>query len=159
MESSTAVPVHERATGSATIADLIGLAAERHAGNPAIRYKRDDAWRDISYAELGDIVSEVGRGLIDLGIEPGDRVAMLHHPTRVDVRGLRHHGHGRGRRADLPDELTGGVPVGRRQLRGARDRLRERRAGGQDPGGARRPAGARDDHRHRPAGTGGRGEA
>jgi long-chain acyl-CoA synthetase len=77
MESSTAVPVHERATGSATIADLIGLAAERHAGSPAMRYKRDGAWLDVSYAELGEIVSEVGRGLIDLGINPGDRVAIL----------------------------------------------------------------------------------
>jgi len=77
MESSTAVPVHERATGSTTIADLIGLAAERHAGSPAIRHKRDGAWHDVSYAELGEIVSEVGRGLIDLGIEPGDRVAIL----------------------------------------------------------------------------------
>jgi long-chain acyl-CoA synthetase len=77
MESSTAVPVHERATGSATIADLIGLAAERYAGSPAIRHKHEGAWLDVSYAELGEIVSEVGRGLIDLGIEPGDRVAIL----------------------------------------------------------------------------------
>jgi long-chain acyl-CoA synthetase len=77
MESSTAVPVHARATGSATIADLIGLAAEKHGGDPAIRSKRDGAWQDVSYAELGEIVSEVGRGLIDLGIQPGDRVAIL----------------------------------------------------------------------------------
>jgi long-chain acyl-CoA synthetase len=77
MESSTAVPGHERATGSATIADLIGLAAERHAGTPAVRHKRDGAWHDVSYAELGEIVSEVGRGLIDLGIAPGDHVAIL----------------------------------------------------------------------------------
>jgi long-chain acyl-CoA synthetase len=77
MESSTAVPSHDRATGSATIADLIGRAAERNAGAPAIRYKRDGAWHDTSYTELGEIVSEVGRGLIDLGIQPGDRVAIL----------------------------------------------------------------------------------
>jgi long-chain acyl-CoA synthetase len=77
MESSTAVAVHERATGSVTIADLIGLAAERHGDSPAIRHKRDGAWHDVSYAELGEIVSEVGRGLIDLGIDPGDRVAIL----------------------------------------------------------------------------------
>jgi long-chain acyl-CoA synthetase len=77
MESSTAVPVHERATGSATIADLIALAAERHGDSPAIRHKRDGAWHDVGYAELGEIVSEVGRGLIDLGIQPGDRVAIL----------------------------------------------------------------------------------
>jgi long-chain acyl-CoA synthetase len=77
MESSTAVPVHERGTGSTTIADLIGLAAERHAGTPAVRHKRDGAWHDVSYAELSEIVSEVGRGMIDLGIEPGDHVAIL----------------------------------------------------------------------------------
>jgi long-chain acyl-CoA synthetase len=77
MESSTAVPVHARATGSATIADLVALAAEKHGDSPAVRYKRDGEWRDVSYAELGEIVSEVGRGLIDLGIAPGDRVAIL----------------------------------------------------------------------------------
>ena len=76
MESSTAVPVHERATGSSTIADLIALAAARHAERPAIRHKRDGEWRDITYAELGETVSELGRGLIDLGIQPGDRVAI-----------------------------------------------------------------------------------
>jgi long-chain acyl-CoA synthetase len=77
MESSTAVPVHELATGSSTIADMIGLAAARHGDAPAIRQKRDGAWHDVSYAELGETVSEVGRGLIDMGIEPGDRVAIL----------------------------------------------------------------------------------
>jgi long-chain acyl-CoA synthetase len=77
MESSTALAAHERATGSNTIADLIELAAERYGDSPAIRHKRDGAWHDVSYAELGEIVSEVGRGLIDLGIQPGDRVAIL----------------------------------------------------------------------------------
>ena len=76
MESSTAVPVHARATGSATIADLIALAAERHGERPAIRHKHDGVWSDVSYAELGEVVSEVGRGLLDLGIQPGDRVAI-----------------------------------------------------------------------------------
>src|SRR5215208_1278105 len=77
MESSTAVEPHERATGSATIADLIERAAERHTGSPALRHKHGGAWNDVSYTELGETVSEVGRGLIDLGIEPGDRVAIL----------------------------------------------------------------------------------
>jgi long-chain acyl-CoA synthetase len=77
MESSAALEAHDRATGSNTIADLVELAAERYGDSPAIRYKRDGAWHDVGYAELGEIVSEVGRGLIDLGIEPGDRVAIL----------------------------------------------------------------------------------
>src|SRR3954468_6457910 len=77
MESSTAVPAHELATGSTTIADLVELAALRYADSPAIRHKTGGEWRDVSYAELGTIVSEVGRGLIDVGIQPGDRVAIL----------------------------------------------------------------------------------
>ena len=77
MESSTAAPAHDRATGSSTIADLIGLAAGQHADQPAVRFKRDGAWHDVDYAEVGEIVSEVGRGIIDLGIAPGDRVALL----------------------------------------------------------------------------------
>ena len=77
MESSIAVPVHEQATGSTTLADLIALAAARHGDATAIRHKRDGAWHDVSYAALGDTVSEIGRGLIDLGIEPGERVAIL----------------------------------------------------------------------------------
>jgi long-chain acyl-CoA synthetase len=77
MESSTASPAAAKSTGSATIADMLALAAERHGEHTAVRYKRDGAWQDVSYRELGEIASEIGRGLIDLGLEPGDRVALL----------------------------------------------------------------------------------
>ena len=42
-----------------------------------MRYKRDGAWHDVSFAQLGEIVSEIARGLIDLGLQPGDRVSLL----------------------------------------------------------------------------------
>src|SRR3954454_20964929 len=64
-------------TGSTTIADLLGRAAEQFADNVAVQYKADGAWRDVTYAEVGEIVSEIGRGLIDLGIQPGERVSLL----------------------------------------------------------------------------------
>jgi long-chain acyl-CoA synthetase len=67
----------ELSTGSATIADLLPRAAERYGDRPAVRVKRDGQWVDTSFAEVGTIVSEVARGLIDLGLEPGDRVALL----------------------------------------------------------------------------------
>src|SRR5438445_11226699 len=63
--------------GSRTIADLIPRAAAAHSELPAVLYKRDGAWRDVSYAELAQAVQEVGLGLVDLGIQPGERVCIL----------------------------------------------------------------------------------
>ena len=60
-----------------TIAQLIPYAAGEYAERPATRFKRDGSWHDLSYAELGEIVQEVGLGLIDLGIEAGERVCIL----------------------------------------------------------------------------------
>jgi long-chain acyl-CoA synthetase len=76
MEASTA-ETPERSTGSKTIADLAGRAAQRYGDAVAGRVKRDGAWQDTTYAEVGAAVSEIGRGLIALGIEPGDRVCLL----------------------------------------------------------------------------------
>ncbi len=70
-------------TGSATIADIVGLAAERYGERTAARFKRDGEWLQLSYRELAGIVSELGRGLIDLGLQPGERVALLC-TTRVE---------------------------------------------------------------------------
>jgi len=64
-------------TGSQTIADMLPLAAAKYADRPAVRHKVGDEWLDVSFSEVGEIVSEIGRGLIDLGLEPGERVAVL----------------------------------------------------------------------------------
>jgi len=64
-------------TGLQTIADLIPRSAQTHAQKVAVRFKRDGAWEDVTYAELAQIVQEIGLGLIDLGIEPGERVSIL----------------------------------------------------------------------------------
>jgi long-chain acyl-CoA synthetase len=74
MDSSTAAPA---STGSRTIADMMALAAERYADRTAVTFKRGDQWAEVSYRELGGIVSEIARGLIDLGLQPGDRAAVL----------------------------------------------------------------------------------
>jgi long-chain acyl-CoA synthetase len=65
------------ATGSQTIADLIPRAAAAYGQKAAIRHKRDGEWQDVSYDQLAEIVQEVGLGLIDLGIEAGERVCIL----------------------------------------------------------------------------------
>jgi long-chain acyl-CoA synthetase len=64
-------------TGSKTIAGLIPRAAAEYGDRVAIRYKREDAWHDVSYAELGDVVQEIALGLIDLGVQPGERLCIL----------------------------------------------------------------------------------
>src|SRR3954454_12924542 len=82
MEQTTAGST-QFGTGSATIADIVSLAAELYGEQPAARFKRGDEWTDVSYRELNETVSEVARGLIDLGLNAGDRVALLC-TTRVE---------------------------------------------------------------------------
>jgi long-chain acyl-CoA synthetase len=59
------------------MAALALTAPTAHARLPALRWKRDGAWHDISFPELGDRVRAIARGLIALGVEPGDRVAII----------------------------------------------------------------------------------
>jgi long-chain acyl-CoA synthetase len=64
-------------TGAKTIAGLIPRSVAEFGDQTAIRYKRDGGWHDVSYTALGEIVQEIGLGLIDIGIEPGERVCIL----------------------------------------------------------------------------------
>lgn len=61
-----------------TLADLAFRAAEAYGNRPAARFQSTpDQWDEISYRELAERVTEFGAGLIDLGLEVGDRVAVL----------------------------------------------------------------------------------
>lgn len=64
-------------TGLKTIAELVPLTVQEHADNVAVRFKRGDDWHDVTYRELGEIVDEVGLGLIDLGLQAGERICIL----------------------------------------------------------------------------------
>jgi len=74
MEAGTAAA---HSTGSKTIADLMACAAEQFADRTALRHKVDGEWREVTFAEVGEIVREIGLGLIDVGIAPGERVSLL----------------------------------------------------------------------------------
>ena len=76
MELKTAAA---RGTGSKTIADMLPLAVQRFGDQPAQRFKVGEDWKDVSYAELGEVVREVSLGLVDLGLQPGDKVSILSH--------------------------------------------------------------------------------
>ena len=66
-----------------TVAALPGSAAERFADHVAARYKAGEEWKEVSYAEAGKAINELALGLVELGIEPGDRVCLLA-TTRVE---------------------------------------------------------------------------
>src|SRR4029453_15484568 len=64
----------QSSTGSKTCADLAPLAAERHADLQAVTYKdASGQWVSKNYREAGEIVRRLALGLIDLGIERGDK--------------------------------------------------------------------------------------
>jgi long-chain acyl-CoA synthetase len=79
MEAVTAGATGAQGTGSKTIADLLPLAVKKYGDKAAQRYKVGDEWVDASYNELGEAVKEVALGLVDLGIQPGDKVSILAH--------------------------------------------------------------------------------
>src|SRR3954463_12471748 len=59
------------------MADPALLAARKHAGRSALKYKQGDEWADVSFEEFGDAVRETALGLMALGLQKGDRVAIL----------------------------------------------------------------------------------
>src|SRR3712207_5538055 len=66
-------------TGATTMAGLAASAAAEHGERPALKHKAGEEWASITFEELGAATSEVGRGLIDLGIAHGERVSILSH--------------------------------------------------------------------------------
>ncbi len=72
-------PGRSAARGGAALrnlGDMVLHTAAAHRGT-ALRYRRDGELVSISYPELGARVSAIARGLIALGIVPGDRVAIF----------------------------------------------------------------------------------
>jgi long-chain acyl-CoA synthetase len=61
-----------------TLNELYFGALERFGSQPvAMRAKREGRWIELSYAALADRVQNLSLGLLELGIQPGDRVAIL----------------------------------------------------------------------------------
>jgi long-chain acyl-CoA synthetase len=67
----------ETRTIAETVSALPGEAAERFPDHVAARYKSGDDWQETNYADAGKAIKELALGLVDLGVEPGDRVCIL----------------------------------------------------------------------------------
>ena len=116
-------PRRPRSTGSTTIADMMGLAAERYGERPAARATSATASGATSPTrELGEIVSEIAP-------RPDRPRPRARRPRRAAVHAPAPSGRTSTSRItsaggvvvpDLPDELARGVRVGGRQLRVAR---------------------------------------
>ena len=140
----------EDALPNHSMASLARNGAAAYGDSVAAMFLRDGGWQSLTYDELWHRVREVALGLVSLGVERGDRVAVLAN-TRVEFT-----------IADLAISTAGAIVVpvypsnsadecewvvGDSQSRV--DRLRGRRAGGQDRLGARQPARPRARRRHR----------
>jgi long-chain acyl-CoA synthetase len=61
-----------------TLNDLFLLAMERFGSKPAaLRYKQGDRWHSLTHAEFRDRVLHASIGFRELGLAPGDRIAIL----------------------------------------------------------------------------------
>jgi long-chain acyl-CoA synthetase len=66
-----------RGTNSKTIADLLPRAADLYGAATAVKSKEDGQWVDRSFAEVREIVRPLAFGLVELGVQKGDRVSIL----------------------------------------------------------------------------------
>jgi long-chain acyl-CoA synthetase len=66
-----------RGTHSKTIADLLPRAAEIYGSKVAVKYKEGDQWVSRSFDEVRETVRPLAMGLVELGVEKGDRVSIL----------------------------------------------------------------------------------
>ncbi|MGD2151984.1 MAG: long-chain fatty acid--CoA ligase [Gemmatimonadales bacterium] len=59
------------------VAQLFLEAVDSHRKPNALKYKRAGSWQDISHQQVYDDARRVASGLATLGVEPGDRVAIV----------------------------------------------------------------------------------
>jgi len=65
-------------TGSATAADVLPRAVAAYGSRPAVMFKDPSGrWVERSFEQVGERVRDLALGLIDLGIEKGDKVSIL----------------------------------------------------------------------------------
>jgi long-chain acyl-CoA synthetase len=74
--TAPAQPPPPAAAPARTLATLVIDAAARHRGT-AMRSPQDGGWQTTSYPRLGTDVKAIAKGLVGLGVKPGDRVAIL----------------------------------------------------------------------------------
>ena len=90
----------QQAWAGQTICDVLARTAEQFGALPAYSDREDSGdWQTITWAQTGELALQLGAAFIELGLRPGDRVALML-PNRVEHV-----------LADLGVLHAGGVPV------------------------------------------------
>src|SRR2546429_9307516 len=82
-----------------TLARMFWSRVEESGSRPAQQFKRDGRWHTLTWRQAGDIVEELALGLLALGRQKGDAVALLS-ASRVEWV-----------HADMAILSAGGIPV------------------------------------------------
>lgn len=61
----------------ATLAQIFADSVKKNAARPALRWKKNKEWREMSYADLENRVKDFAGALISWGIKKGDRIAIF----------------------------------------------------------------------------------
>jgi long-chain acyl-CoA synthetase len=78
-KAADSVPVERSGVELSTAADTLGemILRGRDRDGMALRYKESGTWREVSYAQFVSTARGIAKGLIALGIKPGERVSIL----------------------------------------------------------------------------------
>ncbi len=60
-----------------TLARIFWSRVEQSADRPAQMFKRDGAWRTLTWRQVGEVVEDIALGLVALGRQKGEAVALL----------------------------------------------------------------------------------
>lgn len=82
-----------------TLPDLFDAAARRYSARPMLRSKNNEAWGSETFTQWRAASRELARGLVALGLQPGDRVAIMAQTTPDWVK------------ADIAITMAGGATV------------------------------------------------
>src|SRR5262245_21829278 len=59
------------------LAQMLFERAAELGDRPRYRYRTDDGWHEVSWRDMADRVRAIAAGLIEMGVQPGDKVALL----------------------------------------------------------------------------------
>ncbi len=60
-----------------SLAEMFFSVADRFSSNTAYKFKKDGTYQSITFKEVADKVNNIAGGLADLGVNAGDKVALL----------------------------------------------------------------------------------